>query len=175
MKDAIFVRPGMSAGEIVSRVRNLPGVCFTSTGMRDAGQSEYKNLLRFYDLITLAPFYNRMGLFSAECHGGARWHVGIMNRRENPFDEIRHLRQQMPNVLLQTLIRETNLWGYRPYPKNVIEYVIGNVDIDVWRCFSFLNDIRNMRVAAEVVMKRGKLFLRLYLLPRRIGPMTPII
>jgi pyruvate carboxylase len=126
--------------------------------MRDAGQSDYKNRLRFYDLITLAPFYNRMGLFSAECHGGARWHVGIMNRRENPFDEIRHLRQQMPNVLLQTLIRETNLWGYRPYPKNVIEYVIGNVDIDVWRCFSFLNDIRNMRVAAEVVMKRGKLF-----------------
>ena len=91
------------------------------------------------------------------------------------FDEIRHLRQQMPNVLLQTLIRETNLWVTVPTRKNVIEYVIGNVDIDVWRCFSFLNDIRNMRVAAEVVMKRGKLFLRLYLLPRRIGPMTPII
>ncbi|HFC46536.1 MAG TPA: biotin attachment protein, partial [Dissulfuribacter thermophilus] len=52
----------------------------------------------------------------------------------------------------------TNLWGYRPYPKNVIEYVVANVDIDVWRCFSFLNDIRNMRAVAEVVMKRGRLF-----------------
>ena len=68
--------------------------------MRDAGQSDYKNRHRIYDLSTLAPFYNRMGLFSSECHGGARWHVGVMNRRESPFEEIDILRQQMPNVLL---------------------------------------------------------------------------
>lgn len=154
----IFVKPGMSPREIVKAVRSLKGVCFTSVGMRDAGQSDYKNRHRIYDLATLAPYYNRMGLFSSECHGGARWHVGVMNRRESPFEEIEILRQQMPNVLLQTLIRETNLFGYRPYPKNVIEYVVERVDIDVWRCFSFLNDVRNMRAVAEVVMKRGKLF-----------------
>lgn len=158
MKDYIFVKPGMSSKEIVRAIRNLNGVCFTSVGMRDAGQSDYKNRHRIYDLSTLAPFYNRMGLFSSECHGGARWHVGVMNRRESPFEELDILRQQMPNVLLQTLIRETNLFGYRPYPKNVIEYVVSKVDIDVWRCFSFLNDVRNMRTVAEVVMKRGKLF-----------------
>ncbi|MFA4918305.1 MAG: biotin/lipoyl-containing protein [Thermodesulfovibrionales bacterium] len=158
MKDYIFVKPGMSSKEIVQAIRSLNGVCFTSVGMRDAGQSDYKNRHRIYDLSTLAPFYNRMGLFSSECHGGARWHVGVMNRRESPFEEIDILRQQMPNVLLQTLIRETNLFGYRPYPKNVIEYVVSKVDIDVWRCFSFLNDVRNMRTVAEVVMKRGRLF-----------------
>lgn len=157
-KDYIFVKPGMTAKEIVKAVRELKGVCFTSVGMRDAGQSDYKNRHRIYDLATLAPYYNKMGLFSAECHGGARWHVGIMNRRESPFEEINILREKMPNVLLQTLVRETNLWGYRPYPKNVIEYVIPRVDIDVWRCFSFLNDIRNMRIVAECVMKQGKLF-----------------
>jgi len=156
--DYVFVRPGMKPKEIVERVRKLPGVAFTSTSMRDAGQSDYKNRHRIYDLLTLAPIYNEMGLFSAECHGGAKWHVGVMNRRESPFEEIALLREKMPNVLLQTLIRETNLWGYRPYPKNVIEYVVSRVDIDVWRCFSFLNDIRNMRTVAEVVMKRGRLF-----------------
>jgi pyruvate carboxylase len=153
-----FVRPGMSPRDIVKAVRELPGVCLVSVGMRDAGQSDFKNRLRIYDLKTLAPYYNQMGLFSAECHGGARWHVGIMNRRESPFEEIRILRELMPDVLLQTLIRETNLWGYRPYPRNVIEYVVSRVDIDVWRCFSFLNDNRNMRTVAEVVMKRGRLF-----------------
>lgn len=158
MNDYIFVKPGMSPKETVKAVRDLPGVCFTSTGMRDAGQSDFKNRHRIYDLKTLAPYYNRMGLFSAECHGGARWHVGVMNRRESPFEEIDMLRKLMPNVLLQTLIRETNLWGYRPYPKNVIEYVVSRVDIDVWRCFSFLNDVRNMRTVAEVVMKRDRLF-----------------
>ena len=154
----IFVKPGMSPREIVKKVRELPGVAFVSVGMRDAGQSDYKNRLRIFDLKTLAPYYNEMGLFAAECHGGARWHVGIMNRRESPFEEIEILRELMPNVLLQTLIRETNMWGYRPYPKNIIEYVVERVDIDVWRCFSFLNDVRNMRVVAEVVMKRGRLF-----------------
>jgi pyruvate carboxylase len=158
MKDYIFVKPGQSPREIVSNLRSLEGVCFTSVGMRDAGQSDFKNRHRIYDLQTLAPFYNKMGLFSAECHGGAKWHVGIMNRKESPFEEIEILRQLMPNVLLQTLVRETNLWGYRPYPKNVIKYVVSRVDIDVWRCFSFLNDIRNMRTVAEVVMKKGRLF-----------------
>lgn len=156
--EIIFVKPGMSAKEIVKAIRSINGVCFTSVGMRDAGQSDYKNRHRIYDLATLAPFYNKMGLFSAECHGGARWHVGVMNRRESPFEEINILRELMPNVLLQTLVRETNLFGYRPYPRNVIEYVVSRVDIDVWRCFSFLNDVRNMRAVAEVVMKRGKLF-----------------
>ncbi len=154
----IFAKPGMSPKEIVRAVHGLKGVALTSTGMRDAGQSDYKNRHRIHDLMTLAPFYNEMGLFSSECHGGARWHVGIMNRRENPFEEVNILREIMPNVMLQTLIRETNLWGYRPYPRNVIEHAVSNVDIDVWRCFSFLNDIRNMRAVAEVVMKRGRLF-----------------
>ncbi|MBI5640384.1 MAG: biotin attachment protein [Nitrospirae bacterium] len=158
MGNMIFAKPGMAAKEIVEAVRSLDGVCFTSAGMRDAGQSDYKNRHRIYDLKTLAPYYEKMGLFSAECHGGARWHVGIMNRRESPFEEIAMLRELMPNVLLQTLIRETNLFGYRPYPRNVIEYVVSKVDIDVWRCFSFLNDVRNMRAVAEVVMKRGRLF-----------------
>jgi pyruvate carboxylase len=154
----LFAKPGMSPKEIVTAVRSLNGVCFTSVGMRDAGQSDFKNRHRIYDLKTLAPHYENMGLFSAECHGGARWHVGIMNRRESPFEETALLRDLMPNVLLQTLIRETNLFGYRPYPKNVIEYAVSRVDIDVWRCFSFLNDVRNMRTVAEVVMKRGRLF-----------------
>jgi len=158
MSDKVFVKPGMSPREIVEAVRSLKGVCLTSVSMRDAGQSDFKNRHRIYDLKTLASYYNKMGLFSAECHGGARWHVGVMNRKEGPFEETAILRELMPNVLLQTLIRETNLWGYRPYPKNVIEYVVSRVDIDVWRCFSFLNDVRNMRSVAEVVMKRGRLF-----------------
>ncbi|MBN2655228.1 MAG: biotin/lipoyl-binding protein [Nitrospirae bacterium] len=158
MKKTILIKPNTPAKEIVSQVRSAEGVFITSTGMRDAGQSDFKNRHRIHDLLLLAPFYNNMGLFSSECHGGARWHVGVMNRKEDPFEEIDMLRELMPNVLLQTLIRETNLFGYRPYPKNVIEHVVSRVDIDVWRCFSFLNDVRNMRTVAEAVMKRGRLF-----------------
>ncbi|HOV89989.1 MAG TPA: biotin/lipoyl-binding protein [Syntrophorhabdaceae bacterium] len=158
MEEYVFVTPDMDSKEILKKVKCSNEVFFTSTAMRDAGQSDYKNRIRIHDLLTLAPLYNEMGLFSAECHGGARWHVGIMNRKEDPFEEIRLLRSAMPNVLLQTLVRETSLWGYRPYPKNIIEYAVSRVDIDVWRCFSFLNDVRNMRTVAEVVIGRGKIF-----------------
>ena len=153
-----WIKPGMTPSEIVKFLRELEGVALTCTGMRDAGQSDFKNRHRIHDLSSLCPFYEDMLLFSSECHGGARWHVGIMNRKESPFEEIDILREKMPSVMLQTLIRETNLWGYRPYPKNVIEYVVERVDIDVWRCFSFLNDVRNMRTVAEIVMKRNRLF-----------------
>ncbi len=153
-----WIKPGMTPSEIVKFLRELEGVALTCTGMRDAGQSDFKNRHRIHDLSSLCPFYEDMLLFSSECHGGARWHVGIMNRKESPFEEIDILREKMPSVMLQTLIRETNLWGYRPYPKNVIEYVVERVDIDVWRCFSFLNDVRNMRTVAEIVMKRDRLF-----------------
>ncbi len=73
MSDQIIFRPGMSPGDIVSKARSLSGVAITSTGMRDAGQSDFKNRLRIHDLESLAPHYERMGLFSAEVHGGARW------------------------------------------------------------------------------------------------------
>ncbi len=158
MNEKNLFKPGMSPGEMIRKVRSLPGVAITSTGMRDAGQSDFKNRHRIHDLATLAPYYEDMDLFSAEVHGGARWHVGIMNRKESPFEETAILREKMPSVLLQTLVRETNLWGYRPYPKNVIKYVVPRVDIDVWRCFSFLNDVRNMRPICEVVMERDLLF-----------------
>lgn len=39
-EDYVFVRPGMTAREIVQAVRNLRGVCLTSVSMRDSGQSD---------------------------------------------------------------------------------------------------------------------------------------
>jgi len=68
----VFDKPGMSPAEIVKTVRELLGVAFVSVGMRDAGQSDNKNSLRIYDLKNPCPYYNEMGLFAAECHGGAR-------------------------------------------------------------------------------------------------------
>ena len=66
MESYTFVKPGMSPKEIVKAVRDLKGVCLTSVGMRDAGQSDFKNRHRIYDLKTLATHYSNMGLFSAE-------------------------------------------------------------------------------------------------------------
>lgn len=83
--EPILLTPQMTPEEIVRRVREYPGVFLTSTGMRDAGQSDYKNRLRLHDLATLAPFYNRLGLFSAECHGGGPLACGVDEPQRNPL------------------------------------------------------------------------------------------
>ena len=60
MKQSRTIKPGMTPREIVNTLRAEQGVFLTSTGMRDAGQSDFKNRHRMYDLATLAPFYNDM-------------------------------------------------------------------------------------------------------------------
>jgi pyruvate carboxylase len=154
------VHPKQSPRENVAALRKDRRVYFTNTGPRDTGQSDYKNRHTLYDLIRLAPYYNRSGYFSIENHGGARFHQNLLQNMTNPFEEARLWKERMPDVMTQTLVRSTNLWGYRMYPRNVIHLSVKAFlpMVDVWRCFDFLNYVPNMVPIAEEVMKGGKLF-----------------
>ncbi len=151
---------GKGAKEIVKALRESRRIYLTSTGPRDTGQSDYKNRITLYDLKKLAPIYNRTGYFSVELHGGARFHQDLMNNMVSPFDEVREWMRLMPDVLTQTLIRATNVWGYRMYPRNVIELAVRSFIpyIDVWRCFDFLNYVPNMAPIAEIVISEDRVF-----------------
>ncbi|MBI3597143.1 MAG: biotin attachment protein [Nitrospirae bacterium] len=154
------IHPSKSPRENVAALRNDRRVYFTNTGPRDTGQSDYKNRHTLYDLIRLAPFYNRSGYFSIENHGGARFHQNLLQNMIDPFEEAILWKERMPDVMTQTLVRSTNLWGYRMYPRNVIRLSVKAFlpYVDVWRCFDFLNYVPNMIPIAEEVMKGGKLF-----------------
>ncbi|MEO5657086.1 MAG: biotin/lipoyl-containing protein [Nitrospiria bacterium] len=154
------VHPSRTPKENVAILRADRRIHFTNTGPRDTGQSDFKNRHTLYDLIRLAPYYNRSGYFSVENHGGARFHQNLLQNKIHPFDEAALWKERMPDVMTQTLVRSTNLWGYRMYPRNVIALSVKAFlpYIDVWRCFDFLNYIPNMIPIAEEVMKGGKLF-----------------
>src|SRR3970040_2346865 len=154
------VHPSRSPHENVAILRRDARIHFTNTGPRDTGQSDFKNRHTLYDLIKLAPIYNESGYFSIEMHGGARFHQDLISNKINPFDEARIWKERMPNVLTQTLVRSTNLWGYRMYPRNVIRLSVKAFlpYVDVWRCFDFLNYVPNMIPIAEEVTRGGKLF-----------------
>ncbi len=154
------VHPSLSAKENVAILRRDSRIHFTNTGPRDTGQSDFKNRHTLYDLIRLAPLYNRSGYFSVENHGGARFHQNLLQNKIDPFEEAALWKERMPDVMTQTLVRSTNLWGYRMYPRNVIALSVKAFlpYVDVWRCFDFLNYIPNMIPIAEEVMKGGKLF-----------------
>ena len=154
------IHPSLSPKDNVAILRRDARIHFTNTGPRDTGQSDFKNRHTLYDLIKLAPLYNRSGYFSVENHGGARFHQDLLQNKIDPFEEAALWKERMPDVMTQTLVRSTNLWGYRMYPRNVIALSVKAFlpYIDVWRCFDFLNYVPNMIPIAEEVMKGGKLF-----------------
>ena len=137
-------------------------VLLTDTTMRDAHQSLFATRMRSADMLAVAPYYARMlpQLFSLECWGGATFDVALRFLREDPWERLALLREAVPNVLLQMLLRASNAVGYTNYPDNVVRHFVQQAaagGIDVFRVFDSLNWVDNMRVAIDAVRDTGAL------------------
>lgn len=131
-------------------------VQITDTTFRDAHQSLLATRLRSHDLLAIAPYYAHelSELFSLECWGGATFDVSMRFLNECPWDRLRDLREAVPNILLQMLLRASNGVGYKNYPDNVVRYFVAQAaenGVDVFRIFDALNWVENMRVAIDAV------------------------
>jgi pyruvate carboxylase len=136
-------------------------VLVTDTTMRDAHQSLLATRVRTHDLVAIAPLYASLlpQLYSVECWGGATFDVAMRFLKEDPWDRLAQLREAMPNLLLQMLLRSANAVGYTNYPDNVVRYFVERAaagGVDVFRIFDSLNWIDNMRVAIDAVGATGK-------------------
>jgi len=137
-------------------------VLLTDTTMRDAHQSLIATRMRSIDMTAIAPYYASLApeLFSVECWGGATFDVAMRFLREDPWQRLAQLRERMPNLLLQMLLRSANAVGYANYPDNVVRFFIRQAaaaGVDVFRIFDSLNWVENMRVAIDAVLEAGKL------------------
>jgi len=137
-------------------------VLLTDTTMRDAHQSLLATRLRTLDMTAIAPYYASLlpQLFSLECWGGATFDVAMRFLREDPWQRLAALRERVPNLLLQMLLRGANAVGYTSYPDNVVRFFIARAaaaGIDVFRIFDSLNWIENMRISIDAVREAGKL------------------
>ncbi len=133
----------------------------TDTTFRDAHQSLMATRVRTVDMAKIAPVVSEMAkdLFSLEMWGGATFDVAYRFLNESPWDRLRQIRQEVPNILLQMLIRGSNAVGYKNYPDNVIREFIGEASrngIDVFRIFDALNWTENMKVSIDEVRKQNK-------------------
>ncbi len=154
------VSPHMPAGEILDFLRHTPGV-FLTNNERDVSQSDFKCRIMPQTTLKAAPYRDATGYFGFEIFGGATVHIDLMKRQINPFEKLRLVRKAMPNTLIQGLCRGRNLFGYRPYPDNVIEMTVRLFSkyIDIWRMYDFLNHIPNFAVAANAVKEAGKILM----------------
>ena len=133
----------------------------TDTTMRDAHQSLMATRLRTVDMTKIAPAYSVLAkdLFSLEMWGGATFDVAYRFLKESPWERLKLIREAVPNVLMQMLIRGANAVGYKNYPDNVIrEFVKQSAEygIDVFRIFDSLNWVKGMEVAMDEVLKQDK-------------------
>jgi len=139
-----------------------PQVLLTDTTMRDAHQSLFATRMRTTDMLAIAPHYARdlPELFSLECWGGATFDVAMRFLKEDPWERLAALREAVPNILLQMLLRSGNAVGYTNYADNVVRYFVQQsaaAGMDVFRVFDSLNWVDNMRVAMDAVQESGAL------------------
>lgn len=143
-------------------MRDQERLLVTDTTFRDAHQSLLATRFRTHDLARIGPVYAEAlpELLSVECWGGATFDVAMRFLNEDPWKRLAILREQIPDTLLQMLLRASNAVGYTNYPDNVVRYFVQKAadgGIDLFRVFDSLNWVENMRVAMDAVLETGKL------------------
>ncbi len=141
-------------------LRAQTALAVTETTMRDAHQSLLATRVRTRDLVAVAPYVARMTpqLFSVEAWGGATYDVALRFLGEDPWERLAALREALPNVAIQMLLRGRNTVGYTPYPTEVTDAFVHEAaatGIDIFRIFDALNDVNQMRPAIESVLATG--------------------
>ncbi|MFL6099944.1 MAG: pyruvate carboxylase [Actinomycetales bacterium] len=143
-----------------ARLRGDSDVRVTDTTFRDAHQSLLATRVRTRDLVAVAGPVARLTpqLWSVEAWGGATYDVALRFLAEDPWERLAALREAMPNLCLQMLLRGRNTVGYTPYPTEVSDAFVAEAartGIDVFRIFDALNDVEQMRPAVEAVRSTG--------------------
>ncbi|MCX7869208.1 MAG: hypothetical protein N2322_04575, partial [Terrimicrobiaceae bacterium] len=141
-------------------VRREKRLLIMDTTFRDAHQSLLATRVRTYDMLAVADAVARRlpGLFSLEMWGGATFDASMRFLKEDPWERLRSLRERIPNICFQMLLRGANAVGYTSYPKNVVAGFIkhtAEAGMDIFRVFDSLNDLSNMKAAIEAVEKAG--------------------
>ncbi|MGW7283682.1 pyruvate carboxylase, partial [Streptomyces sp. NPDC054844] len=142
------------------RLRESPSIGVTDTTFRDAHQSLLATRVRTKDMLAVAPqvAHSLPQLLSLECWGGATYDVALRFLAEDPWERLAALREAVPNICLQMLLRGRNTVGYTPYPTEVTDAFVQEAaatGIDIFRIFDALNDVDQMRPAIDAVRQTG--------------------
>lgn len=153
-----FLKGGVPA--LLEWMNSQRGLLLTDTTMRDAHQSLLATRLRTYDMLQIAPTYAKLApqFFSLEMWGGATFDTSMRFLKECPWQRLADLRDAIPNILFQMLLRASNAVGYTNYPDNVVRLFVREAaaaGMDIFRIFDALNSVPNLQVAMESVLESG--------------------
>ena len=154
-----FLRLG--AKEFTQKVYRSDKLYVTDTTMRDGQQSLLATRMRTKEVAGAARATNLYlkDAYSIEAWGGATYDTEYRFLKESPWKRLDILRERMPNVMIQMLLRASNVVGYSTYPDNVIKKFIkvsSDHGVDIYRIFDSMNWIENMKLPVEEALKTGK-------------------
>jgi len=143
-------------------VRDQEALLLTDTTFRDAHQSLLATRVRTRDMLRVADAYASLcaGVFSIEMWGGATFDTAMRFLKEDPWERLARLREKIPNILFQMLLRGSNAVGYTSYSDNVVKAFVAlaaAAGIDLFRVFDSLNWVPNMERSLEAVREAGAL------------------
>lgn len=154
----IFDQDGPEA--FARAVRKNEGLLITDTTWRDAHQSLLATRMRTIDMLNIADA-TKVALancYSIENWGGATFDVTMRFLRECPWDRLADLREAVPDIPFQMLLRGANAVGYTSYADNVnYEFckMAKDTGMDVFRVFDSVNYLENMRLGIDCVGEAG--------------------
>lgn len=148
----------LGPAKFAEKLRAQDRLAVTDTTFRDAHQSLLATRIRSNTLVAVAEHVARLtpGLLSVEAWGGATYDVAMRFLHEDPWERLDQLREAMPNINIQMLLRGRNTVGYTPYPDSVCRAFVTEAarsGVDIFRIFDALNDVSQMRPAIEAVLE----------------------
>ncbi|KRE81453.1 pyruvate carboxylase [Arthrobacter sp. Soil764] len=151
---------GLGPERFAASLREQKALGLTDTTFRDGHQSLLATRVRTKDLLTVAGHVARITpeLLSIEAWGGATYDVSLRFLHEDPWDRLAAMREAIPNICLQMLLRGRNTVGYTPYPDKVAHAFVQEAaatGVDIFRIFDALNGVDQMRTAIDAVRSTG--------------------
>ena len=127
--------------------------------LRDGQQSLFATRLSQQEIDKLLPYYENAGFYIMEVWGGAVPDSVMRYLDESPWTRLRTVSEAMKGKsLLSALSRGRNLFGYVPYPNEVLEGFYKEATkngLNVMRIFDALNDIDNVKDSIKMINQLG--------------------
>ena len=127
--------------------------------LRDGQQSQFATRMKQGQVDRLLKSFNKAHFYAMEVWGGAVPDSVMRYLGEDPWARLEKVKAGVGDASkLTALSRGRNLFGYNPYPEDVIEGFNRNAiksGIDIMRIFDALNDIDNMKSTIKYVKEPG--------------------
>jgi oxaloacetate decarboxylase alpha subunit len=154
----------------------MPGLADTT--VRLLGQEPLAGRLPTAEQLRIAEILDRAGFAYLEVSGGGCFESAVQRGVESPWERIRSLKARVQTPLGLAL-RGRFLVGSQPVDDDFIRRFIASAaanGIDVFRLHDPLNDVSNLREAADAVAKAGGEFeAGLVYSPGRTGETDPLM